>query len=177
MRFAQGNLDVSSSASAIAATEIRSHLVNRRRPSLRVASLFLPLVALLLSRRSLRICSLVTPYPSQTSTATRPLPFMRWLLVQKLARTGPILSNRVHDEIDYVIQHSGSWESYFEQHGVGGRYQNLSSDRTGSGNERQHDRCPKGKGPLGNCARFEHESDWRLKSRRQGDDHLHEERD
>src|SRR5580704_2563625 len=119
MRFAQGNLDVPSSASAIAATEIRSHLVNRRRPrkgalAPPVASLFLPLFASLLGRRSLRICFLVAPYPSQKSTATRPLPFTRWLLVQRLARTGPILSNRVHDEIDYVIQHSGGWESCFE---------------------------------------------------------------
>src|SRR6266478_328415 len=42
---------------------------------------FLTWVALLLDHRLLRICSLVAPYPSQKSTATQPLLFMRWLLV------------------------------------------------------------------------------------------------
>src|SRR5437762_4955470 len=45
---------------------------------------FLTWVALLLGRRSLRICSLVAPYQAKNRQPRRPLPFMRWLLVLPL---------------------------------------------------------------------------------------------
>src|SRR5205814_7046064 len=49
---------------------------------------FLTWVALLLGHPAAagRICSLVAPYPSQKSTATLPLPFMRWLLITRFNR-------------------------------------------------------------------------------------------